>query len=295
MVMFQSIAWRTKQRGQKLAAVLGRWVERASGGGNKTPIFIVGCQRSGTTMFIRVLRKCSRTDVYGESNEAAFSEGCRIRSDATLRSVIGNSRESIIVFKPLNDTQNTDKLLQVQPNAKAILIYRHFHDVVNSLIQKWGDAQKEAVHQIATGRYSGPGSEALGERISAENLALAQRLDKRGLSDNDAAAFIWFLRNSLYFDLKLDANSSVLLCNYEEMVTDPDWYFRRVFDFIDAKYSSRYVADVACSSIHKHNPPVMSEEIEKLCEGLMDRLNAQHKLHFSMEHMDARVADPVGS
>jgi len=197
--------------------------------------------------------------------------------------LVRNSREPIVVFKPINDTQNTDKLLQIQPNAKAVWIYRHFHDVVNSMVQKWGDIQKRAVHQIATGTYSGPGAEALGDRISAINLALARKLDDRGLSANEAAAFIWFLQNSIYFDLKLDTRSDVLLCNYEGMVANPEWYFRRVFTFVGGEFSSRYVADVLSSSVQKSDAPAIDAEIMHLCEGLMNRINEQHRLQLEME------------
>jgi hypothetical protein len=283
MGMLTGISGRAKEGGRRLAAVLGQWLGRTSGGGSKTPIFIVGCQRSGTTMSIRILDNSPQIKVYGEGNKAAFREGFRVRSEATLRSLIRNSREPIVVFKPINDTQNIDRLLLMQPNAKAIWIYRHFYDVVNSMVQKWGDVQKRTVHQIATGTYSGPGAEALGERISAANLVLARKLDDRGLSANDAAAFIWFLRNSIYFDLKLDVCSNVLLCNYEDMVSNPEWYFRRIFNFVGDKFSSRYVADVLSSSIHKREAPVMDAEIMHLCEGLMNRINEQHRLQLEME------------
>lgn len=283
MSMFETISGLAKKAGRRLATAVGQWVGRNSAGANKKAIFIVGCQRSGTTMFIRVLNHCAQIEVYGEGNKAAFGEGSRVRSEATLRSLIHNSRKPIVVFKPINDSQNTDRLLQINPNAKAVWIYRHFHDVVNSMVRLWGDVQKTSVHRIATGTYKGPGGQALGERISATNLTLARKLDERGLSPNDAAAFIWFLRNSIYFDLKLDVNSDVLLCNYEDMITRPEWYFERVFYFIGGEFSPTYVADILSPSINKKDAPVLDPQVAGLCEGLMKRIDEQHRLQLAME------------
>jgi hypothetical protein len=269
--------------GRKLAGTLGRseepvrWDERV-----KIPVFIVGCQRSGTTMLTKLLTACPQMRVYGEHHKEAFTEGVRIRPEAVIRSLIHDSPEPIVVFKPLNDTQYADNLLNIQPNTKAIWMYRHFHDVVNLLVEKWGDAQVEAVRQIADGTYSGPGSEALGERVSQEDLALTRRLNERGLTPVDAAAFIWYLRNIIYYDLNLDTEPAVLLSKYEDTVTDPERYVRRLFDFIGGAFSSRYVAEVSPASINKCAPPTLDAEITRLCSELLDRIDASY--HRQLEN-----------
>lgn len=253
----------------------------------KTPVFIVGCQRSGTTMLQRVFTACPQMRVHGEGSTEAFSEGVRIRPEAVIRALIDDSPAPIVVFKPLNDSQHTDVLLKSQPNAKAIWMYRHFHDVVNSLVEKWGDAQVESVRHIATGTRSGPGFEALVECVSPEHLALARRLNESGLSAVDAAAFIWYLRNAIYFDLKLDTDPAVLLCKYEDTVTDPERYVRRLFDFVGGPFSSDYVAKVSSASVNKSAPPAMGAEIAQLCGELLDRMDASYDQQLEKERLQA--------
>lgn len=272
-----------KSGGRKLAAALGRSEGPVCRNDRvKAPIFIVGCQRSGTTMLVRLLTACPQMRVYGEESKEAFSKGVRIRPEAVIRSLVHDSPEPIVIFKPLNDTQHVDDLLNIQPNAKAIWMYRHFHDVVNSMVEKWGDVQIEAVRQIANGIYSGPGAEALGECVSPENLVLARKLNKNGLSPVDAAAFIWYLRNIIYYDLNLDADPAVLLCKYEDAVTDPERYIRRLFDFIGGAFSSGYVAKVSSASIDKCAPPALDAEIARLCGELLDRIDASY--HRQLEN-----------
>ena len=285
--MFAGVIERAKKGKQRLEVVVGRLLGKllahTSVGHGKTPIFIVGCQRSGTTMLQKVLRRSPQIQVYGEDSKKAFGEGVRVRSEDTLRFLIYLSREPIVVFKPLNDTQNTDNLLKIHPNAKAIWMYRQFHDVVNSLVEKWGDGQKVHVDEISTGNYTRLGSRSLGERVSPTNLALVKKLRAKNLSAHDAAAIIWFLRNTIYFDLELDANPNVLLCNYEELVTDPAWHFRRVFNFMGCELSSTYFADVFSSSILKREASVIDAEIVRLCEGLMNRMNEQYRLQLGFD------------
>ena len=280
--------------GRKLAGALRRSEESIHRHeGVKTPVFIVGCQRSGTTMLQRVLTGCPQMQVYGEGSTEAFSEGARIRPEAVIRSLIHDSPAPVVVFKPLNDTQHADVLLKIQPNAQAIWMYRHFHDVVNSLVEKWGDAQIEAIRQIAKGTYSGPGSEALGERVSPDSMALVRKMNESGLSPVDAAALIWYLRNVIYYDLNLDADPAVLLCKYEDTATDPERYVGRLFDFVGGVFSSSYVAKVSSASINKCKPPALDPEIAKLCGELLDRIDASYQRRLGNELPQTASAETV--
>jgi hypothetical protein len=269
--------------GRELRVALAKMLGRVGLGYGKKPTFVVGCQRSGTTMLLRVLDRSPQIQVYGEGNKRAFDEAARIRSADTLRTVINNSTRPIVILKPLNDTQRIDEILDTHSDGKAIWMYRHYEDVVNSLVTKWGDAQLKHLQEIASGVYSGSGSRALGENMTEENLAIVREFCNEDLSAESAAALIWYLRNSLFFDLQLDARSNVLLCNYEDMVKKPEHGFRRVFGFIEGDLSSAYYADVFSSSIGKNQAPAIDAAILRLCEDMESRLNEHYQSQLRAE------------
>lgn len=238
----------------------------------KTPVFIIGCQRSGTTMLNGVLDRSSQVQAFGEGL-GAFGDGVRLLPKGNIRYLIYRSPSPIVVFKPLNDTQQIDHILEAHPNSRAIWIFRNYYDVSNSMVKKWGETQKAHIHQIATGRYSGPGAKALGERISPENKRLAKKLDDSDLSAYEAAAFIWFIRNSVFFDHRLERYNNLLVCKYEDMVINPENQFRRIFDFIGTNFSLGYIDDIRSSSISKNKQPVLRASLKSMCDGLMNRLD----------------------
>jgi hypothetical protein len=90
---------------------------------SNTPVFVVGCQRSGTTMLLNVLERSPLCRVYHEGDETVFSN-YHLKEDAAIQKQVCKSLQQIVVFKPLNDLQHTDLLLETFPNAKAIWIFR---------------------------------------------------------------------------------------------------------------------------------------------------------------------------
>jgi hypothetical protein len=172
----------------------------------------------------------------------------RIISEDAVRKAIDKTPEPIILFKPLNDSQYVDRLLGMHENAKAIWLYRHYRDVVDSAIKLWGDAQRTIMHEVSKGVYTDPGSRAVGERVTPENLEMVKRFTAKGLSPGDGAAVV--SRNSIYFDLGLQTNPRVLLGKCEDLV-GANKRFEAIFKFIGAGYSPKYTADIHASSVKK--------------------------------------------
>ena len=88
---------------------------------------------------------------------------------------------------------------------------------------------------------------------------------------------IWYLRNSIFFDLQLETNPKVMLCRYEDLVQDPEQRFRKLFEFVEAKYSPKYTADVHAGSVHKTSDIRINPEIQELCERTLVRLDAEYE------------------
>ncbi len=260
-----------------VGGLVGKRLTRAGIASGKTTVFVVGCQRSGTTMFLRVLNRSPSVAVFEETNARAYSDGWRLRSDDHLRYLVHRTNRDIVAFKPLNDAQWVDRLLASHPDSKAIWIYRDYADVANSMVALWGGAQIDHIRQIARGRFKDPGSAALGERVNPAHTELIKQLSEIRLSEFDAAAAIWLLRNSIFFDLELEKRTDVLLVNYEDAVSGPERCFSRVFRFLGAASTPDSYGNIVSTSIGKHEAPAIDSKILTACARLKKRLDACYR------------------
>jgi Sulfotransferase domain len=255
-----------------------------AGNRQQCAIFVVGCQRSGTTMLINVLGKSAECRVYpeGNGNNAAYAH-YRLRSNQTVKHLIQKSDKPTVVLKPVLDSQNTDLLLDLYPNAKAIWIYRDYLDVVNSSVKKWQGAQKDIMYGIAAGIQRDPKHHqyAIAERMSDRTLNLVRTLCNPGMSPEDGAALLWYVRNLIYFDLELEKDPRVLLVRYEDLVTRPQQYFPRIFGFIDCDFDQQYIGDVFDTSVRKNAGPAINKEVKLLCREMLQRLDNQYSIQLS--------------
>jgi len=250
-----------------------------------TPVFVWGCHRSGTTMLLRLMKQSPWCTVYHENNEKAMREHSRFRDDETVLGLIQSERRLFPVFKPLNDAQHARSQLHLDPRSKGLWMYRHYGDVVNSMVEKWGNSQALTYTAIATdaddGRTLDPAVlldvQIFSEGMSAETLSDVRRLVKPDMTPEEGAALHWYSRNRLFFDLGLDRDLRVELVRYEDVVQDPDRYLKRVFDFVGCGYRSEWAGSVFKSSVKKRASPVLSTDYKDLCEALLGTLHAEYR------------------
>lgn len=101
------------------------------------------------------------------------------------------------------------------------------------------------------------------------------------------------LYGNVDYDLKLDADPAVMLCKYEDTITDPERYVRRLFEFVGGAFSSSYVAKVSSASINKCKPPALDPEIAKLCGDLLERIDASYQRQLRNEPSQTAPAEKV--
>src|SRR5512145_781212 len=99
-------------------------------------------------MLLEVLGKSLDTWIYSANNPRAFSNR-RIKPVTDRRRLLERARCQWVVFKPLSDSQNIDRLLADHPEAKAIWIFRQYQDVANSAVRSWGPWQLAHIRRIA--------------------------------------------------------------------------------------------------------------------------------------------------
>ena len=264
----KKLAW----RGRRARKYIYQRMHPAAGAA--IPVFVVGCQRSGTNMLISVLDESNETWIYGEAERSpVFSEG-RIRSNTELKKLLRQAKSRFVIFKPLADSQWTDRLLDIDPSAKAIWLYRNYLDVAASAVTKWGGHQRHVVSRIAQGQLKAVGWRA--ERIAPETMDVIRRLYSPTMSDLAGAALKWYMRNQIYFDLGLGHRAGVSLAKYEDLALKAEQTFPVLFDSLGAKFERRHIRQVFPSSVGRSRKVSLPTEIEEICDGLTARLDSEY-------------------
>ena len=97
----------------------------------KTILFVFGCQRSGTTMFTQLFQKDLRSRVYGERG-LSLGESFDLPPLDEVSNVFKEERATLLVAKPLVESQRALDILEFFPSAKAVWMFRNYADVANS-------------------------------------------------------------------------------------------------------------------------------------------------------------------
>ena len=241
--------------------------------GTAMPIYLVGAQRSGTNMLVRGFQTSPEFEVYNENNRRAFRD-FRLRSDETIAGIVGRSKHRYVLFKPLIDSHRIDHLLDELPVAapgRALWAYRNVDGRVRSAIAKFGDSNLRALKDIAAGKGANRWE---AQRLSSENIELIRSFNYEAMDPSSASALFWYVRNSLFFELKLNRRPDVMLISYDSFVLGPEENMRLVCEHIGFPWSPRLTAHVEPRVHGNPNPLALEPSVRRLCDDLQGRLAA---------------------
>ena len=237
----------------------------------QTAVFVVGCQRSGTSMTIENLDRSLDTDRFDETDERAF-DVYRIRDKQVRDRLIAASTASCVMFKPVCDAHRVDEQMAEHEHAKAIWIFRRYQDVANSAVVRWGDTAQRWLEDLLQGGGAWGDRQWNKEKVTEECLEEVRRACSEGLTPHAAAAVFWYMRNRTYFDQGLPDNPDVLLVRYEDVVGKPREEFARMCEFLGIGFNPEIVAQIFSSSVRKTDFPDIPQPVRALCDGMMERL-----------------------
>lgn len=202
--------------------------------GSSVPVYVVGLQRSGTNMLMRGLDEAPETEVRNENDRAVF-ERFRVRSTQVLRRTIVSSRQQFVFFKPICDSHQLDRFLDLEGvvPGRGLWVYRDVDARARSEVSKFGPANLWALRDIAAGLGA---QRWQGERLTAAAVELIRSFDLDAMTPHSAAALFWVVRNELYYTLGLDARPDVLLVSYDEFALHPEAQMRRLCAFVGVSY-----------------------------------------------------------
>jgi len=234
------------------------------------PVFILGCQRSGTTMLARALGRSPYVDVIHENDSRAF-RAVRLRERAITVGLLGRSRARAVVFKAICDSHLALRLLCEHNDARAIWIYRRVDDVARSAARLWGDHFLHAVRTVLVEpRHAG----WYGEHVTDGRMKQLTQLWRPDLGATSGAALVWWLRNSLYFDLQLETDRRVLLVSYDELCSAPERVLQSAFSFVELPWERRAIRGIGERDPQSATSLALDARIAAACRELGVRLDA---------------------
>lgn len=243
-------------------------------------VFIVGCQRSGTTMLGDLFERDLRATLFSEDSAITGFGGDRLRLKPIdeVQRIFRRCRTPLVVAKPLVESQHTRRLLQRIERSKAIWAFRDYRDVVASNLQRF-HRQRENLRPVVDGDES----DWRAEHVSGQTRAIVRHFYSPRMSRADAAALQWYTRNVLFFELDLDTHCDVLLCKYEDLVAHPQSTWRGVYEFLHlAPPQAEVLEAVDAQSVGRGRQVRLSLEVDELCQSLQQRLDTVYGRNRSL-------------
>jgi len=232
---------------------------------------ILGCQRSGTSVMSRVFFRDREVRVFREKSKlTGGEEGLRYLPFAEINRTLATQRSPLIVFKMLVESQRALEFLETVQGARVLWLFRHYRDVVNSNLNRFG--LRNGIDDLR-GMLSGNPGNWRSEACSDKTRHLVGDYFSESMRPQDAAALFWYARNQLFFEQHLYREKRALLVEYERFVQNPAATMRSIYAFCGRAYpGDKLVAEVASGSVSKGKHIELSADIEALCIGLLDRL-----------------------
>lgn len=250
----------------RLAARKKLWQISRDYSPNSKAVFVLGAQRSGTTMLIKCLNESAELRVYGEASAAM--QDWRLRENPVIADLVTSARSRAVVFKPLTESHRATELLEIVPNSAAIWMYRRAADRANSAVARFGANNLEYLSAFVRGEKLDSWQ---AQGLSEESLSLLKSYDFTEMSPHSAAGLFWCIRNALYFEQALDRDERVLAIAYEDLVGNPEAVMRAVCEHIECRFDRRLIASIHSKSVGRSESH-LDPEIEMLCDSMYQRL-----------------------
>jgi hypothetical protein len=254
---------RIRRKLQRTWKFASRRAANFSSGSQPAPnaVFILGSGRSGTRVPLVALERSPDIITYSEGHSRLF-RGALLRGNDVVHDVLRTTPFRTVVLKPICESHRAVEFLETFPNARVVWIFRDYRDAVNSAARKWTSALRH-VRSLAHGDLKSAGWRAGG--LTEEKLALVRELYTPDLSLVAAHGIMWYLRNSLFFDLQLHQRHDALLVRYEDLVKQPVTHFPELFEFAGVAFDRQFVAGIYDRSIGRDAAPELPARIEQLC------------------------------
>jgi hypothetical protein len=236
-------------------------------------------------MLLSTFERDMRTRVFGEISKLTGNPGRpdnlrRLKPLPEVARLLALEKASIIIAKPLVDSQNILELLDYFPGARAIWLYRGYKNVAYSNIKLFG---AESMMKNLSPLFADPPIEHWAiEGASAETKRIIHHYFSETMPPFDAAALFWYMRNMLFYELAQDQNSRVFLCQYEAIAAEPGQVMSQIYRFLGCRYPANgMVKGIHDKAIRLEDEVELNPEIDRLCASLLHRLDETYQTQMA--------------
>jgi len=218
-------------------------------------------------MMAKVIGRSPRAELYLENDPEAF-DNYALKELATIDALVRHSRADVVLFKSILDSQIARELLDRYDNAKAIWIFRPYWDVVNSSLRHFKNHYQDLdlmVHRPVEAGWRV-------QNVAEDDMALVRRFHAKGVSDESARALLWYLRNQLLFQQRLESDARVAVVNYDDIVKFPSARYPGIFAHLGLQFAPHFTSEVRATSVNRRARPAIDPEIAALCDPMLERL-----------------------
>ena len=241
--------------------------------GRARVLFVLGCQRSGTTLMTQFFEADSLAKVYPEHSSLSAADRAHRLRLAPLDHVaasIARSRFPRIVLKPLVESQRSLELLDAVADSRGLWMFRDWRDVARSNIARFGQSNGVRNLRFVAQRCKDDWrSEAVPEEVAR---IVADAFDE-DMAPLDAAALFWWVRNEHFFHQRFGEDTRIQMCRYEDLVSDPSGEMKRIYEFMGHEMPGDLgFARVSKGSLGLGREIDVSSRIAERCDEMQDRL-----------------------
>lgn len=260
---------------------------------NQKVLFIVGCQRAGTSLMNRIFSRDLNVSVYREASKLSSndqSKRLRLNPLDQVQQEFERNKAPLIVLKPLVESQNILKLLDYFPESQALWMYRHYRDTAISLVSRFGQATSlRDIQCIVKNDRDSWYAEGASEYV---RTVITQHYSE-AMSPYSAAALFWFARNQLFYELHLDQNPRVLMVRYEDLSTNPGRTIEKIYQFLgfNCLEKVKLAQEVKATSVGRGHSIELSPAIEQLCSKLLVQLEQSYAAQSSSQSSTVTTQD----
>lgn len=232
-------------------------------------VFVFGCQRSGTSLMMNLLDEDVRSRVYREPDEVFVK--MQLKPLDEVEAVFQRVSQSLVVAKPLLDSDRTVEILGFFPDSVAVWMYRHYKAVARSHVMTFGpDSPERAIRRIVSNASEDWRCRGVSEQT---RYKIAECYD-RAHKPLDAAALLWYARNRIFLDADLPRHSRVVLCKYEDLVSTPVPIMAQIYDLIQLSFPGESItAQIDTRGIGRGREVRLLPEVDRLCEQLWQEMS----------------------
>ena len=243
----------------------------------KQILFIVGCQRSGTSLMVRIFDNDLNAKCFSEHSVLSTRDekGFHLNPLDEVNEEFSKVRAPFVILKPLVESQNLLRLLDYFDGSKALWMYRHYKDVAASNLGHFGE--RNGINDIRPIVENEVGNWR-NENLSNSVREKITNFFYEDMNIYDAAVLFWYARNSLFFDLELDNKPDVFMCKYKDLVMLPGRMMRGIYEKVRQPYpGDGIISEVHSQSFGKGKELQLSKDVESIAEAMLSRLNLAYE------------------